>query len=80
MANMFHSLMVRAGKRMNPTIISLNIILFHPVKCPLMKNVNFTMYISCNIDLVTMYSVCACTSTYKLMLQVSKMPKQINAR
>ena len=45
---------------MNPTIISLNINLFHLLKCPLMKNVNFTMYISCSTDVVTVYSVYMC--------------------
>ena len=38
------------------------------------------MYISCNIDEVTMYSVCAHISTKKFMLQVTKMPKQMQGK
>ena len=76
---MFNSLMVRVRKWMNPTM-SLDIIVFHPLKWSLMKNVNFTTYISCNIDVVTMYSVCAHICTKKIMLQVSKMPKQMQGK
>ena len=64
---------------MNPTIISLNIILFHLLKCPLMKNVNFTMYISCSTDVVTVYSVYMCLHILHLQIILCyRFPKCLN--